>query len=118
MIKHASKSMPARPTATTGPSGAGGAGGDAVVAPSIATNETQFPLGTMTMGLPEWYAIVGLANQCGELFKPLRNILAHIEIGSPPQAIQERITYSYDDLSKAFHIMNTLLHEIQIQNTD
>lgn len=87
------------------------------ISPAAGASDAQFPLGTMTLGLPEWMAIVGLATQCQESMKPLRNILAHVEIGTTPQDVYDRMTFSHEQLYKAFNLLNTLVHDIKLQDS-
>lgn len=72
----------------------------------------EFPYGSVTLSLPDWNAIVNYIYSMQTHLKPLRSVLAHLEVSDDAQTHQELDKVS-SDLWAGYHTLAVLVREIR-----
>ncbi len=75
--------------------------------------DPRFPYGSITLSWPDWNNLVSHVMYVERSLKPLRKVLAHVELGTGQEALASAAKDSADSLWSALYTLDVLVREIK-----
>ena len=77
--------------------------------------DPRFPYGSITLSFPDWNNLVSHVFHVHQSLMPLKRVLAHVELSSPPQNTGVAVSDAAESLWSAFHTLDVLVREIKTE---